>query len=252
MLYICPERIFKFIIETMNVLITGAGRGIGYQAALALSAERGTKVLAVSRSEANLNKLKEQALDKNGAKIIPVLFDLETGNLDELAARVERECGTLDVLINNAAGIVVKPFAELAEEDFVKIYWLNVIRVASLTRKMLPLMKRKGPEKSHVLNISSMGGFQGAAKFAGLSAYSSSKAALCGLTECMAEELKEMYIAVNCLCLGAVQTEMLQEAFPGYEAPVTPLQMGHYIAGFALKGHAFFNGKILPVSLSTP
>jgi NAD(P)-dependent dehydrogenase (short-subunit alcohol dehydrogenase family) len=236
----------------MNVLITGAGRGIGYQAALALSAEKGTRVLAVSRSETNLNKLKEQALSENGAKIIPVLFDLETGNLDELAALVGREIGKLDVLINNAAAILVRPFAELTEEDFVKIYWLNVIRVASLTRKMIPLMEREGPDKSHVLNISSMGGFQGAAKFLGLSAYSSSKAALCGLTECLAEELKQMQIAVNCLCLGAVQTEMLLEAFPGYEAPVSPLQMGQYIAGFALKGHHFFNGKILPVSLSTP
>ena len=97
-----------------------------------------------------------------------------------------------------------------------------------------------------------MGGFQGSAKFAGLSAYSSSKAAVVGLTECLAEELKDKDIFVNCLAIGAVQTEMLSEAFPGYEAPVSPKQMAEYIFDFAIKGSQFYNGKILPVSSSTP
>jgi NAD(P)-dependent dehydrogenase (short-subunit alcohol dehydrogenase family) len=97
-----------------------------------------------------------------------------------------------------------------------------------------------------------MGGVQGSSKFPGLSAYSSSKSALSGLTECLAEELKTKNIAVNCLALGAVQTEMLAKAFPGYKAPVTPSQMAEFICDFALKGQHFFNGKIIPVSSSTP
>jgi NAD(P)-dependent dehydrogenase (short-subunit alcohol dehydrogenase family) len=105
---------------------------------------------------------------------------------------------------------------------------------------------------AHILNISSMGGFQGSMKFAGLSAYSTSKAALCSFTELFSEEYKETKLAMNCLCLGAVQTEMLQEAFPGYEAPTTPDQMAVFIVDFALNGNRFFKGKILPVSLSTP
>ena len=107
-------------------------------------------------------------------------------------------------------------------------------------------------QKSHILTISSMGGFQGSAKFAGLSAYSSSKAAIAGLTECLAEEFKGKNIAVNCLAIGAVQTEMLAEAFPGYKAQLLPFQMAEYIMDFAAKGHLYYNGKILPVSLSTP
>ncbi len=92
----------------------------------------------------------------------------------------------------------------------------------------------------------------GSVKFAGLSAYSSSKGALSVLTECLAEELKDTNIKANCLCLGSVNTEMLQQAFPGYEAPLNPKQMADYIGNFALTGHTFFNGKVLPVSVSTP
>jgi NAD(P)-dependent dehydrogenase (short-subunit alcohol dehydrogenase family) len=97
-----------------------------------------------------------------------------------------------------------------------------------------------------------MGGFQGAAKFPGLSAYSSSKAALAGLTECLAEELKSKNISVNCLAIGAVQTEMLAKAFPGYKAPLKPNQMAEFICNFALTGHTYFNGKIIPVASTTP
>ena len=97
-----------------------------------------------------------------------------------------------------------------------------------------------------------MGGFQGSSKFPGLSLYSASKGAVAVLTEAMAEEFKDEGISVNCLALGAVQTEMLEEAFPGYKAPLSADEMGKYIAGFALTGNRYFNGKILPVSVSTP
>jgi NAD(P)-dependent dehydrogenase (short-subunit alcohol dehydrogenase family) len=82
--------------------------------------------------------------------------------------------------------------------------------------------------------------------------YSASKGAVAVLTEAMAEEFKEKQIRVNCLAYGAVQTEMLAEAFPGYKAPLLPDDMAAFVSDFALNGHHFFNGKILPVSLSTP
>jgi NAD(P)-dependent dehydrogenase (short-subunit alcohol dehydrogenase family) len=97
-----------------------------------------------------------------------------------------------------------------------------------------------------------MGGFQGSAKYKGLSYYSASKAAIACLTECLAKEFSEYGIRVNCLALGAVQTEMLDEAFPGYKAPVNAKQMAEFVSGFALNGHKFFNGKILPVAIGNP
>ena len=97
-----------------------------------------------------------------------------------------------------------------------------------------------------------MGGFQGSIKFPGLAAYSTSKAAICSFTELFAEEYKDSGISMNCLCLGAVQTEMLQEAFPGYEAPMNPEEMAEFICEFTLNAHRWMNGKVIPVSLSTP
>jgi NAD(P)-dependent dehydrogenase (short-subunit alcohol dehydrogenase family) len=97
-----------------------------------------------------------------------------------------------------------------------------------------------------------MGGVQGSSKFPGLSAYSSSKGATVILTELLAEEFKKTGPAFNSLALGAVQTEMLEEAFPGYQAPLNAAQMAEYIVDFALNGHQFYNGKVLPISSSTP
>jgi NAD(P)-dependent dehydrogenase (short-subunit alcohol dehydrogenase family) len=237
----------------MNILITGCGRGIGYQTALALSAHKDVHVLALSRNKKNLERLQEDVIKQNKEAVFsPLLFDMEKDNFSDLVNRIVAKARKIDVLINNAATIVVKPFEELTEQEFEQVYRINVFKTAALIKHLIPLMERRGDEKSHIVNISSMGGFQGSARFAGLSAYSSSKSALSGLTECLAEEFKTMHIAVNCLCLGAVDTDMLREAFPGYKASVTAAEMGKYIGWFAINGQHYHNGKIIPVSSGTP
>ena len=124
----------------------------------------------------------------------------------------------------------------------------NVFAVAGLTQAI----DSKLEKGAHVLGISSMGGVQGSAKFPGLSAYSSSKGALITLFELLAEEYKTREVCFNSLALGAVQTEMLEAAFPGLKAPVSAKQMGAYVADFVQHGHQYYNGKVLPVSSSTP
>jgi len=151
-------------------------------------------------------------------------------------------------LINNAGKLINKPFKELTPSDFLEVYSVNIFSVAELTRQLIPFFK-KG---SHVVNISSIGGIQGSLKFSGLAAYSSSKGALITLTELLAEEYKEQQISFNALALGAVQTEMLEEAFPGYKASVSANEMAHYIFDFSLNGNKYYNGKILQVSSTTP
>ena len=113
---------------------------------------------------------------------------------------------------------------------------------------LLPQISTKG----HVINISSMGGIDGSVKFPGLSAYSSSKGAVNILTELLAEEYKETGPVFNSLALGAVQTEMLEEAFPGLKAPISAEKMASYVLDFAITGQKYYNGKILPISSSTP
>lgn len=236
----------------MNIIITGASRGIGYELVRQLSADPANKVMAVARSADKLEQLKQDCLAANaGAIVLPVVCNLEDeAQVSQLEAAVREHFGRINILVNNAGAIVNKPFMELTAEDFRKVYTVNVFSAARLIREMLPLMDQG--RRGHVVNISSMGGFQGSAKFAGLSAYSSSKAALCCLTECLAEEFREKNIAFNCLALGAAQTEMLENAFPGYKAPLSASEMAAFIAGFAVSAQLYMNGKIIPVSAATP
>ena len=181
--------------------------------------------------------------------LYPIAFDIVHDDYHDLQQFIDSHLDNqVDILINNAGVLINKPFTELLETDFVEMLQSNFIGHVRIIQSLLPLM----PAGSHIVNIGSMGGFQGSAKFPGLSAYSASKAALHTLTECLAHELTEQQIKVNCLALGSAQTEMLEKAFPGYESPVMAFEMGKYIADFALTGHRFFNGKVLPVALTTP
>lgn len=224
-----------------KVIITGSSRGIGYEL-VKLLGEEGHEVLALSRNERPVSHLKE-------GRISTFPFDLGKGaDIVKLKDFISKEWRAVDVLVNNAGMLLNKPFLETSREEFKEVYEVNVFGLAEVIRTVLPLMKEKG----HVVNISSMGGIQGSVKFPGLSAYSSSKAAVIGLTELLAEEFKDTGPSFNALALGAVQTEMLAEAFPGYEAPVTAVEMATYIKNFCLHGHRFCNGKVLQLSSSTP
>nr|MBS0037314.1 SDR family oxidoreductase [Saprospiraceae bacterium] len=233
----------------MNIIVTGASRGIGYATCLELSKNKKHTVIALARNEAGLKKLKEEALETTGNEIRILSFDLINPRWEQLN-EILSDCEQIDVLINNAGALVNKPFLVTDDEDWEKMMGVNVIRVASITRNLYKLLQAS--PRAHIVNISSMGGFQGSAKFAGLSAYSASKAALACLTECMAEEFSKTNIRCNCLCLGAVATEMLAEAFPGYDPPLRDYEMATYIADFSLKAHKYMNGQIIPVAFSNP
>jgi len=234
----------------MNIVITGASSGVGFEAVLELILSGKHKVIALARSENKLSRLLEIALGLNPECVLyPVAFDIVHDDYDSLlqfiASRFDNQ---VDVLINNAGVLINKPFLQLLETDFVEMLQSNYMGHVRIIQALVPLM----PAGSHIVNIGSMGGYQGSDKFLGLSAYSASKAALHTLTECLASELAPQNIKVNCLALGSAQTEMLEQAFPGYESPMMAFEMGKYIADFAVSGHKFFNGKILPVALSTP
>ena len=227
-------------MKSKNIIITGTSRGIGYELALQF-ANAGHQVLAISRKT-------PQALIEN-PNITCLSIDIS--NPDELLQVenfINQTWKKVDVLIHNAGSLLHKQFTQITSEEFQNIYKVNVFAVAELTKICIPFME-KG---SHVVTISSMGGIQGSMKFAGLAAYSSSKGAVITLSELLAEEYKEEGIAFNVLALGAVNTEMLQEAFPGYEAPLSAKEMADYIFNFALTGNKYYNGKVLQVSSSTP
>ena len=225
-----------------NIIITGTSRGIGFEIVRLLGSS-GHNVLALSRNAQPVNDLQ---LDHVHA----LSFDLRSPeSYQEVSDFVSSEWNsTVDVIIHNAGILINKPFVQTSMDDFIEVYQTNVFGLAELTRVLMPFIGKSG----HVLSISSMGGVQGSMKFPGLAAYSSSKGAVITLTELLAEEYKETGPSFNVLALGAVQTEMLAEAFPGYVAPVSAVEMAQYIADFALNGHKLYNGKLLQVSSSTP
>lgn len=232
--------IFTKNLVVKNIIITGTSRGIGYELAL-LFANAGHQVLALSR------KTPQTLLEHPGITCLPIDMS-EEKDWHQIATFLSSTWIKVDAIVHNAGALLFRSFSETTTQDFEYIYKVNVFAMASLTQMALPYLK-KG---SHVVSISSIGGIQGSVKFAGLSAYSSSKGALITLSEVLAEEYKEQGIAFNVLALGSVQTKMLAEAFPGYQAPLSAAQMADYIYNFTLTGNQFYNGKVLQVSSSTP
>ncbi|WP_395059040.1 SDR family NAD(P)-dependent oxidoreductase [Flavobacterium sp.] len=223
-----------------NIIITGTSRGIGYELALQF-ANAGHNVLAISR------KTPQELIENKNITCLSVDLSNEE-ELQQVEDFLSHTWKKVDIIVHNAGSLLLKPFGEITSQEFENIYKVNVFGVANLTRVCLPYLQ-KG---SHVVTISSMGGIQGSMKFAGLAAYSSSKGAVITLSELLAEEYKERGISFNVLALGSVNTEMLQEAFPGYEAPLSAKEMADYIYNFGLTGNKYYNGRVLQVSTTTP
>ena len=224
-----------------NVVITGTSRGIGFELAK-MFANNGHRVLAISRNIKPISAI-------NHKNISMISVDISKGSdVEKVTEFIKNNWKQVDILINNAGKLINKPFTELTSDDFLEVYKVNVFGVAELTKNLIPFLQ-KG---SYVVTISSMGGIQGSMKFPGLAAYSSAKGAVITLSELLAEEYKEHQIAFNVLALGAVQTEMLAEAFPDYKAPLSAKEMANYIYDFSLTGNTFYNGKVLQVSSTTP
>lgn len=230
----------------MKIVVTGASQGVGYEVVRKLLSESGHEIFAIARNKESLFSLKEY--EPNG-NYHYMAFDLfEEDYTTDLVPEIVKRIGKVDVLLNNAGLLINKPLKDLTNKDFDDLFTINTKSAFKLVRDLLPYFNAN----AHIVNIISMGGYQGSSKFPGLSLYSASKAALANLTECIAEELKDIPVKANALAIGAVQTEMLTKAFPGYNAPVQPNEMAEFIIDFAINGHRFMNGKILPVSLSTP
>ena len=229
----------------MNIILNGGTRGIGKEVVIRLAQDINNQILVTGRNEKALNSLSARYKNVRSLTLDMALFD---GQQEKFRETVSNHFRSVDILINIAGAIIVKEFLKMTNDEARIMMETNFFGPATLIRVLKPFM----PSGSHIVNISSMGGFQGSTKYTGLSYYSASKAALACLTECIANEFREFGIHVNCLALGAVQTEMLEAAFPGYKAPLDAKQMAEFISGFALTGHKFFNGKILPVAVGNP
>jgi len=231
-----------------KVIVTGCSSGIGAEVVRFLVNEANCQVIGIARNAEKLDSLASEFRDAEGS-FVPLVFDLtHIDRYDQLINEIQKHFSEIHVLVNNAGKLIFGDFEHTSLQELQQMMTTNFTAPFVLIQQLLPLFSAP----SHIVNISSMGGVQGSVKFAGLSAYSASKAALANLTECLAAELSDKQIFVNAIAPGAVQTDMLTNAFPGYKAPVLPAEMGAFVGQFCLNGHTLFNGKILPVSLSTP
>jgi short-subunit dehydrogenase len=235
----------------MNILVTGASKGIGFEIVKQFSMESTNNIVAISRDIELLQELKSTCKNEynNDIHIYSIDF-LSTSYKEDLNKILLENNVHFDIIINNAGLLINKLFSEINSKEIQDIYQVNTFAPMFLIQSIIPYLNDK--TTCHIVNIGSMGGYQGSVKFPGLSIYSSSKAALASLTECLAEEYKDRNIKFNCLALGSVQTEMLDNAFPGFKAQVSTSQMAKYIKEFSLEGAKYFNGKHIPVSNSTP
>ena len=234
-----------------NILVTGCSRGIGFEIVKNFAKHRNINVLAIARNTSGLNKLKKQCYTINKAfKLHTLSVDLaDLNSIDLVVQHIKSELNsTVDALINNAGLLVKKSFTKITHKDLEDSFKVNCFSPFILIQNLIPFFN----SNAHILSISSMGGIQGSKKFPDLSAYSTSKSTLITLTECLAEEFKMTDLVFNCLALGAVQTEMLKKAFPGYDAPLSAEDMGQFIVDFCFNGKKYFNGQTIPVSLTTP
>jgi len=231
----------------MNIIVNGASKGIGRAVVLQMAADKDNQLLATGRNEAKLKELQMECLNEN---VTYLRMDI-TGMNKEMAAikdLIYNRFSRVDILINMAGSLIVSDFMKMHDDDFRSLMEANFFGPANLIKLVVPLM----PEGAHIVNISSMGGFQGSSKYRGLAVYSASKAALSCLSECLAGELNESGISVNCLALGSVQTGMFENAFPGLKAPIGPKGMAEFISYFAINGNKYFNGKVLTVDVNNP
>jgi NAD(P)-dependent dehydrogenase (short-subunit alcohol dehydrogenase family) len=232
-------------MKKKNIFINGGTRGIGLEVVRYLAKDPDNQIVVTGRNEQAMATLEN--LYKN-VKSFTLDITSFSDNSQSFMKFISLHFNEINILINLAGFLIAKDFMETSIDEARLTMETNFLGPAMLIKSLKPLM----PEGSHIVNISSMGGFQGSVKFKGLSYYSASKAAISCLTECLANEFSDSGVRVNCLALGAVQTEMLNEAFPGYKAPVEADEMAEFISEFALTGHKFFNGKILPVAVGTP
>ena len=231
----------------MNIIVNGGSKGIGREVVLQLAADKDNQILVTGRNEARLKELQLESLNEN-------VFCLKM-NISELSKEIEavrdqiyNRFSRVDVLVNIAGYLTVADFMKLSDHDSRIMMETNFFGPAAFIKLLVPMMSAG----SHIVNISSMGGYQGSSKYRGLSVYSASKAALSCLSECLAVEFSDSGISVNCLALGSVQTEMFESAFPGFKAPLSANEIAGFISYFAVNGNKFFNGKVLPVAVNNP
>ena len=199
----------QFLLTDRVAVVTGAGKGIGAEIALAF-ADAGADVAILARTISDLETV-AAGIEERGRRALIIPTDvIDLGQLDPAITRVVAELGAIDILVNNAGGAVPAPFMDTRAEHLEWAFHFNVSSPVEMTRLSVPHMLQRGG--GAVLNIGSMAG---AHTSRGFLAYGTAKAALAHATKLMASDLAPK-IRVNAILPGAVETWALNW-FLGYK-----------------------------------
>ncbi|WP_127958348.1 YciK family oxidoreductase [Serratia microhaemolytica] len=200
------------LLAERTILVTGAGDGIGREAALTF-ARFGAELLLLGRTEAKLNAVKEEIIANGGNCRAIITLDLQYATPEQyqqLAAELSGQLPYLDGLLHNAALLGdIMPLAELSAATWQAVMQVNVNAAFMLTQALLPLLL-KAPAASLVFTSSSVGR-TGRANWG---AYAVSKFATEGMMQVLADEYQADALRVNCINPGATRTDMRAAAFP--------------------------------------
>lgn len=193
-------------LKGKTALITGAGRGIGRAAAIALSKE-GVNIGLMGLTVDNLQKTAEE-LKASGVKTAIAAADVsDLISVEKGVKEIQSKLGNIDILINNAGIAKFGGFLELTPEEWENIIRVNLMGVYNVTRTVLPTMIEG--KSGDIINISSTAGQKGAPV---TSAYSASKFAVLGLTESLMQEVRKHNIRVSALTPSTVATDLAIES----------------------------------------
>jgi 3-oxoacyl-[acyl-carrier protein] reductase len=186
-----------------TVLVTGGGAGIGRATAEAFGAA-GASVVVIEVDPARAEDAKA-ALDKADVNALVQTGDVtDPAVVASLAQAIDRRFGGLDVLVNNVGDFLMlaKPFEELSDAEVARLYAVNLGQVMSVTKAMIPLLRKRAPGSS-IVSVSSIEGFRGIPNCA---VYAACKAGITGFTQSIALELGPTGIRVNLIAPETTET----------------------------------------------
>ncbi len=239
-------------LQGRNVLITGGGRGIG-AACAHRAAKSGANVSVLGRTKKQIEGVVAQLqAEFPQQKFFSFVGDVaQEADVIRWVEESDRQIGPVTDLVNNAADFFSSPLIETSLKDWERLFSVNVHGVFLSSRECVKKMLARKTAGS-IVNIGSLAGIRGLTKFSGTTAYCATKSALVSMTEAMAAELRENHIRVNLVAPGAVETEMLHRAFPGFHSPATPEDLAEVVFYFLNpKAARVVTGSVLEV-LTTP
>lgn len=227
-------------IQNRVAIITGAGRGVGRATAL-LFAKEGAKVALMSRTAGQLDEVVAEITTQGGEAIALAGDVSREEDVLALFELVQTRYGRVDVLVNCAGIVAVKPFAEMDTATWDEVIAINLRGTFLCCREAFRVMVEQ--RQGVILTLSSLSGVKGVEKFPGLSAYNVSKAGIASLTEILAVEGKPHNIRVSAVSPGAVATEMLRQAAPHLKAGMTPEELADILLFLADDSGKMFSGS---------